>query len=74
MTGKELATARRLSGKSQSEVAAEVGIPRSELSRLEGGYILPTPELEQRLKVAVNWDDSIAFVYSRDNRCERIAI
>lgn len=45
---------RRARGLSQDEVAAEAGISRELLSRIERGYRQPTSEVRQRLAAALD--------------------
>ncbi len=65
MLGKELVIARILVGKTQKQVADEVGIPAPELCRIERGLYLPSPELEQRLKAACDWFEDISLFCQR---------
>lgn len=47
-------------GISQVELAAKAGILRQQtISEIENGKVLPTPELAERIKVALDWDEAL---------------
>lgn len=60
-TGKELAVARVLSGKTARTVSAETGINKASISRIENGRENPTPIQLAKLRVAVGWSPQISF-------------
>ena len=61
MLGKELQIGRMLIGKTQRQVAAEVGMPVTELCKIERGHYLPNAALEAQLKTACGWSETLSL-------------
>ncbi len=44
----------------QQELERRTGIDQKVISQLECGHVLPTDDLRQRIRDALNWDESVA--------------
>lgn len=53
--GVQVKTLRAVRGMSQAELAAQIGVAQALLSHIETGRVMPTPELEQRIREALDW-------------------
>lgn len=57
---------RELTGVNQRTVADLIGIPQPELSLIESGYCLPTPEMAARIADAIGTPET--FIWPEDVR------
>ena len=55
--GNQMRALRILRGLTQGELAIQVGISRPYISAVECGTLQPTPETEQRIREALEWDE-----------------
>lgn len=63
---KQLKTLRILQGLSQDALAALTGIDRSTISRIEHGWIRPSPQARKNLAAALKVSESAIFPESKE--------
>jgi len=58
MDGKQLRLMRAWRAMTQAELENATGIDAAIISKIEGGYVLPTPEIEAAIREALAWPDN----------------
>lgn len=62
--GMKLRVMRLVRGLRQAEVEEKAGIPYTYLSRVESGAMLPTPEMEARIRKALDWPENADHAFA----------